>query len=79
VDTSPEFGRGRTPVAKPCTRQEVEFYESSALHPALREFMPLYMGSLSGGIGGYVAGVREGKDAGFSGGSNRLRLLLLGR
>ncbi|CAG8909270.1 unnamed protein product [Penicillium egyptiacum] len=34
-------------IAKPCTRQEVEFYESSALHPALREFMPLYIGSLS--------------------------------
>ncbi|KAJ6184487.1 hypothetical protein N7519_005788 [Penicillium mononematosum] len=34
-------------IAKPCTRQEVEFYESSALHPALRGFMPLYIGSLS--------------------------------
>ncbi|KAJ5338194.1 hypothetical protein N7452_004922 [Penicillium brevicompactum] len=34
-------------IAKPCTRQEVEFYESSALHPALQEFMPLYVGSLS--------------------------------
>ncbi|KAJ5479249.1 hypothetical protein N7530_004758 [Penicillium desertorum] len=34
-------------IAKPCTRQEVEFYESSALHPELREFMPLYIGSLS--------------------------------
>ncbi|EKV10325.1 Arginine metabolism regulation protein iii [Penicillium digitatum] len=34
-------------IAKPCTRQEVEFYESSALHPAIQEFMPLYIGSLS--------------------------------
>lgn len=34
-------------IAKPCTQQEVEFYESSALHPAFREFMPLYIGSLS--------------------------------
>ncbi|CAI7569171.1 unnamed protein product [Penicillium glandicola] len=34
-------------IAKPCTRQEVEFYESSALHPAFQEFMPLYIGSLS--------------------------------
>ncbi|KAJ5177955.1 Inositol polyphosphate kinase [Penicillium coprophilum] len=34
-------------IAKPCTRQEVEFYESSALHPAFQEFMPLYVGSLS--------------------------------
>ncbi|KAI3120329.1 hypothetical protein CBS147326_9524 [Penicillium roqueforti] len=34
-------------IAKPCTRQEVEFYESSALHPELQEFMPLYVGSLS--------------------------------
>lgn len=34
-------------IAKPCTRQEVEFYESSALHPAFQEFMPLFIGSLS--------------------------------
>ncbi|KAJ5558687.1 hypothetical protein N7461_002659 [Penicillium sp. DV-2018c] len=34
-------------IAKPCTRQEIEFYESSALHPAFQEFMPLYIGSLS--------------------------------
>ncbi|KAJ5782922.1 hypothetical protein N7457_004696 [Penicillium paradoxum] len=34
-------------IAKPCTRQEIEFYESSALHPAFQEFMPLYVGSLS--------------------------------
>lgn len=34
-------------IAKPCTQQEVEFYESSALHPAFQEFMPLYIGSLS--------------------------------
>ncbi|KAJ5120456.1 Inositol polyphosphate kinase [Penicillium bovifimosum] len=34
-------------IAKPCTREEIEFYESSALHPAFQEFMPLYIGSLS--------------------------------
>lgn len=34
-------------IAKPCTQEEIEFYESSALHPAFQEFMPLYIGSLS--------------------------------
>ncbi|KAJ6102502.1 hypothetical protein N7486_004929 [Penicillium sp. IBT 16267x] len=34
-------------IVKPCTKQEVEFYESSALHPEFREFMPLFVGSLS--------------------------------
>ncbi|KAJ5194793.1 uncharacterized protein N7498_008231 [Penicillium cinerascens] len=34
-------------IAKPCVQQEVDFYESSALHPAFQEFMPLFMGSLS--------------------------------
>ncbi|OKP10528.1 Inositol polyphosphate multikinase [Penicillium subrubescens] len=34
-------------IAKPCTRQEVEFYESSALHPGFQEFMPIFIGSLS--------------------------------
>ena len=34
-------------IAKPCTKQEVEFYESSALHPAFQEFMPLFIGSLT--------------------------------
>ncbi|KAJ5165780.1 hypothetical protein N7492_006076 [Penicillium capsulatum] len=34
-------------IAKPCTQQEVEFYESSALHPEFQEFIPLYMGSLT--------------------------------
>ncbi|KAJ5656438.1 hypothetical protein N7507_008388 [Penicillium longicatenatum] len=34
-------------IVKPCTQQEVEFYESSALHPGFREFMPLFVGSLS--------------------------------
>ncbi|KAJ5086522.1 hypothetical protein NUU61_007829 [Penicillium alfredii] len=34
-------------IAKPCTPQEVAFYESSPLHPAFQEFMPLYIGSLS--------------------------------
>ncbi|KAJ5159935.1 uncharacterized protein N7482_006939 [Penicillium canariense] len=34
-------------IAKPCTRQEIEFYESSALHPEFQEFMPLFFGSLS--------------------------------
>lgn len=34
-------------IAKPCTAEEVAFYESSALHPAFREFMPIYIGTLS--------------------------------
>ncbi|EAW13016.1 inositol polyphosphate multikinase [Aspergillus clavatus NRRL 1] len=34
-------------IAKPCTPAEVAFYESSALHPAFREFMPTYIGTLS--------------------------------
>ncbi|RHZ73980.1 hypothetical protein CDV55_108371 [Aspergillus turcosus] len=34
-------------IAKPCTPQEVAFYESSALHPAFREFIPTYIGTLS--------------------------------
>ncbi|KAJ5098368.1 hypothetical protein N7532_005369 [Penicillium argentinense] len=34
-------------IAKPCTKQEVEFYESSALHKAFEEFMPGFLGTLS--------------------------------
>ncbi|KAJ6144574.1 arginine metabolism regulation protein iii [Penicillium chermesinum] len=34
-------------IVKPCTKQEVDFYEASALHPAFQEFMPLFIGSLS--------------------------------
>lgn len=34
-------------IAKPCTPEEVAFYESSALHPAFRELIPTYMGTLS--------------------------------
>ncbi|KAL4890167.1 SAICAR synthase-like protein [Aspergillus ambiguus] len=34
-------------IAKPCTPQEVSFYESSALHPAFRAFMPTYIGTLT--------------------------------
>lgn len=34
-------------ITKPCTQEEIQFYESSALHPAFQEFMPLYIGSLS--------------------------------
>lgn len=34
-------------IAKPCTKQEVEFYESSAHHEAFQEFMPLFLGTLS--------------------------------
>ncbi|EAU37087.1 conserved hypothetical protein [Aspergillus terreus NIH2624] len=36
-------------IAKPCTPEEVAFYESSALHPAFREFMPTYIGTLTSG------------------------------
>ncbi|KAI1647884.1 inositol polyphosphate multikinase [Daldinia loculata] len=33
---------------KPCTKSEVEFYESAhALHPDFAEFMPMYIGTLS--------------------------------
>ncbi|KAL2853256.1 inositol polyphosphate kinase-domain-containing protein [Aspergillus pseudoustus] len=34
-------------IAKPCTAQEVAFYESTALHPAFREFIPIYVGTLT--------------------------------
>lgn len=34
-------------IAKPCTKEEVAFYESSALHPAFRDFIPTYIGTLS--------------------------------
>ncbi|KAL2006212.1 hypothetical protein VTN00DRAFT_9866 [Thermoascus crustaceus] len=34
-------------IAKPCTPGEVAFYESSALHPRFREFMPTFIGTLS--------------------------------
>ncbi|PYH91785.1 SAICAR synthase-like protein [Aspergillus ellipticus CBS 707.79] len=34
-------------IAKPCTPQEVAFYESSALHPAFAEFIPTYIGTLT--------------------------------
>ncbi|GES59894.1 arginine metabolism regulation protein iii [Aspergillus terreus] len=36
-------------IAKPCTPEEVDFYESSALHPAFRDFMPTYIGTLTSG------------------------------
>ncbi|KAL4872626.1 hypothetical protein BDV12DRAFT_161878 [Aspergillus spectabilis] len=34
-------------IAKPCTAQEIAFYESAAVHPAFRDFMPIYIGSLT--------------------------------
>ncbi|KAL5341635.1 inositol polyphosphate kinase-domain-containing protein [Aspergillus crustosus] len=34
-------------IAKPCTAQEIAFYESTAVHPAFRDFMPIYIGSLT--------------------------------
>jgi inositol-polyphosphate multikinase len=34
-------------IAKPCTPEEVAFYESSALHPMFRAFMPTFIGTLS--------------------------------
>ncbi|KAN0081085.1 Inositol polyphosphate kinase domain containing protein [Elaphomyces granulatus] len=33
-------------IAKPCTLGEIAFYESSALHPAFRQFMPKFIGTL---------------------------------
>ncbi|KAL4784969.1 inositol polyphosphate kinase-domain-containing protein [Aspergillus varians] len=34
-------------IAKPCTAQEIAFYESTAAHPAFRDFIPTYIGTLS--------------------------------
>ncbi|KAL2830757.1 inositol polyphosphate kinase-domain-containing protein [Aspergillus cavernicola] len=34
-------------IAKPCTAQEIAFYESTALHPAFHEFIPTYVGTLA--------------------------------
>ncbi|KAL4802331.1 inositol polyphosphate kinase-domain-containing protein [Aspergillus unguis] len=34
-------------IAKPCTAQEIAFYESTATRPAFREFIPTYIGTLS--------------------------------
>ncbi|KAA8652491.1 hypothetical protein EYZ11_005220 [Aspergillus tanneri] len=34
-------------IAKPCTPEEVAFYDSCALHPAFREFIPTYIGTLT--------------------------------
>ncbi|KAL4887533.1 inositol polyphosphate kinase-domain-containing protein [Aspergillus karnatakaensis] len=34
-------------IAKPCTAQEIAFYESAAVHPAFRDFMPIYIGTLT--------------------------------
>lgn len=49
--SSPSDGVRCTPsgalIAKPCTSQEIAFYESSALHPTFRDFMPTFMGTLS--------------------------------
>ncbi|PLN79191.1 arginine metabolism regulation protein iii [Aspergillus taichungensis] len=36
-------------IAKPCTAQEIAFYETSALHPTFRAFMPTFIGTLSSG------------------------------
>lgn len=34
-------------IAKPCTKQEVDFYESSALHPEFAKYMPGFIGTLT--------------------------------
>ncbi|KAI9376394.1 inositol polyphosphate kinase-domain-containing protein [Aspergillus egyptiacus] len=34
-------------IAKPCTAQEIAFYESTALHPEFRELIPTYVGTLT--------------------------------
>lgn len=34
-------------IIKPCTYQEVDFYETSANHPEVQAFMPIYYGTLS--------------------------------
>ncbi|CAG8126464.1 unnamed protein product [Penicillium salamii] len=51
-------------IAKPCTRQEVEFYESSSLHPAFQEFMPLYVGSLSSAEQQQPLAIAAARDSG---------------
>jgi 1D-myo-inositol-tetrakisphosphate 5-kinase/inositol-polyphosphate multikinase len=34
-------------IVKPCTRQEIEFYESASAHPEFEAFMPTFMGMLA--------------------------------
>ncbi|KAL1953875.1 hypothetical protein VTO42DRAFT_2061 [Malbranchea cinnamomea] len=34
-------------IAKPCTQQEVDFYESSAFHPEFAKYMPGFIGTLT--------------------------------
>ncbi|KAL4794493.1 inositol polyphosphate kinase-domain-containing protein [Aspergillus venezuelensis] len=34
-------------IAKPCTAQEIAFYESMSNHPEFREFIPTYIGTLT--------------------------------
>lgn len=34
-------------IAKPCTREEVAFYESSTLHPVFHGYIPTFIGTLS--------------------------------
>ncbi|EEH22668.1 hypothetical protein PABG_04879 [Paracoccidioides brasiliensis Pb03] len=36
-------------IAKPCTPQEIEFYESAPQHPGFWRFMPKFIGTLSNG------------------------------
>ncbi|KAJ5747375.1 uncharacterized protein N7511_009071 [Penicillium nucicola] len=51
-------------IAKPCTKQEVDFYESSTLHPAFQEFMPLYIGSLSSAEQQQPLAIAAARDSG---------------
>ncbi|KAF3061759.1 Inositol polyphosphate multikinase [Daldinia childiae] len=59
---------------KPCTKSEVEFYESAhALHPDFAEFMPMYIGTLSlnegtdqAAIHAQIPGLVEHADIPFS-------------
>src|SRR5438034_7242256 len=34
-------------IAKPCTAQEIAFYESSVYHPAFAKYMPTLIGTLT--------------------------------
>ncbi|KAJ5893587.1 hypothetical protein N7495_005278 [Penicillium taxi] len=51
-------------IAKPCTKQEVDFYESSALHPAFQEFIPLFIGCLSSADQQQPAAVAAAQESG---------------
>ncbi|WEW60918.1 inositol polyphosphate kinase family protein [Emydomyces testavorans] len=42
-------------IAKPCTQQEIAFYESSVHHPEFSRYMPTFMGTLAAAPDGAVS------------------------